>query len=230
MKRRMALVVQFSAKSVQKMVVESAKPLSSILGPDISVKKSLVIVLGDEGTNPVEEIFIAPSEPAVLTNEDSGYDEGGDFNELGRRQLLADADVRTVYERDTDEICIYPKSSDFRKWIVGDFEAHGRQFPMVNYSEFQNKCVTDFFQMFFDEHIVSFLVQETNNYAFFKNYPDPQVNSNEIKCFIAMLILSGYNDLPSERMYWKNSLDTRNYLVYNAMRISRFEQILLDEQ
>ncbi|KAF2887411.1 hypothetical protein ILUMI_18762 [Ignelater luminosus] len=164
------------------MVVAKAKPLSTILGPDISVQEALDIVLGDEGTNPVKEIFIAPPKPAVLTDEDSGDDNAGrDFN---RRQLLADADVRTVYEKDTDETCIYPKSSESRTWIVGDFEQHGRQFPMVDYLEFQNKCVTDFFKMFFDEHIVSFLVQETNNYAFFKNYPDPQINSNEIKCFM----------------------------------------------
>ncbi|KAF2880204.1 hypothetical protein ILUMI_25970 [Ignelater luminosus] len=72
--------------------------LSTISGPDISVQEPLDIVLGDEQTNPVKQIFIAPLEPAVLTDEDSGNDdEGGGFNNLSRRQLLADADVRTVY-------------------------------------------------------------------------------------------------------------------------------------
>ncbi|KAF2896967.1 hypothetical protein ILUMI_09208, partial [Ignelater luminosus] len=97
------------------------------------------------------EVFIAPPEPAVLTDEDSGDDDkGGDFNNLSRRQLLADADVRAVCERDTDETCVYPKSSDSRTWIVGDFKPHDRQFPMLDYSEFQNKCVTDFFEIQMD--------------------------------------------------------------------------------
>ncbi|KAF2905387.1 hypothetical protein ILUMI_00789 [Ignelater luminosus] len=187
--------------TIKCLLILPHRALSSILGPDISVQEGLDIVLGDEGTNPVEEIFIAPPEPAVLTDEDTGDDdEGGDFNNLSRRQLLADADVRTVYERDTDEI--YPKSSDSRTWIVGDFEPHGRQLTTVDYLEFHYKCVTDFFEMFFDEHIVSFLVQETSNYALFKNYLDPQVNFNEIKCFIAILIISGYNDLPIGKIIW----------------------------
>ncbi|KAF2902362.1 hypothetical protein ILUMI_03821 [Ignelater luminosus] len=92
------------------------RALFTILGPDISIQESLDIALGDEGTNPVEEIFIAS--PDEYSEDD---DEGGDFNNLSRRQLLSDADVRTVYEKDTDATCIYPKSSDSRTWTVGDF-------------------------------------------------------------------------------------------------------------
>ncbi|KAF2887516.1 hypothetical protein ILUMI_18656 [Ignelater luminosus] len=104
-----------SAKNIICVPILCCRALSTILGPDIFVQEALDIVLEDEGTNPVEETLIASPEPAVLTNEDSrDDDEGGDFINLSRRQLLADAVVRTVYERDTDETCIYPKSSDSR--------------------------------------------------------------------------------------------------------------------
>ncbi|KAF2881045.1 hypothetical protein ILUMI_25133 [Ignelater luminosus] len=64
-----------------KAILKECGALSTILGPDISVQEALETFLGDEGTNPVEEIFIAPPKPAVLADEDSkNDDEGGDFN------------------------------------------------------------------------------------------------------------------------------------------------------
>lgn len=177
---------------------------------------------------------------------------------MSRRQLLADAEIRTAGEitleddscmddtqlQESDDELIqdgvsaisdvdvspahimYPKVSDPREWTPGDFTYNEKPFPEANYSSFQSKSIVDFFEMFLDEEIILYLVEETNRYALFKNQPDPAVSPAEMKCFIAILILSGYNDLPSKRMYWEQSLDTRNELVYNSMRRNRFEQIL----
>ncbi|KAJ8948221.1 hypothetical protein NQ314_008458 [Rhamnusium bicolor] len=44
-------------------------------------------------------------------------------------------------------------------------------------------------------------------------------------CFIAILIVSGYNTLPSKRMYWDMNDDVKNILVSNEMRRNQFLQI-----
>lgn len=60
--------------------------------------------------------------------------------------------------------------------------------------------------MFLDEEIILYRVEATNKYALFKNQLDSRESSEEIKCLIAILIPSAWNDLPSKRMYWEQSL------------------------
>ncbi len=68
--------------------------------------------------------------------------------------------------------------------------------------------------------------QNTAKYTLFKNKPDSQITSNEIKCFIGILILSRYNSLPSKKNYWENESDIKNEIVSNNMRPDRFFQIM----
>lgn len=245
----------FFVSVAMECIVFSYRGLAKILGRGLTVQEAINIAFGeDEAINSsVEAVYIAPPDPAVLTDEDSGdEDEGGDFDHLSRRQLLADAEVRTTggdvlgevepteqTEVDnggvstTDGISpiepahmLYPKVSDHRDWISGDFTYIEKEFPSADYSVFENKSVVDIFELFIDDEIILFLVEETNQYALFKNLPDPKVSLEEMNCFLAILILSGYNELPSKRMYWEQNLDTRKELVYNAIRRNRFEQIL----
>ncbi|KAJ8955520.1 hypothetical protein NQ314_006874 [Rhamnusium bicolor] len=60
---------------------------------------------------------------------------------------------------------------------------------------------------------------------FFLNQPDSKISANEIKCLLAILILSGYNTLPSKRMYWDLKDDAKNILVSSSMRRNRFLHI-----
>ena len=48
----------------------------------------------------------------------------------------------------------------------------------------------------------------------------------EMRLFLAMLLLSGYNVLPRRRMYWENSEDVKNDSMSRAMSRNRFEEIL----
>ncbi|KAG5863840.1 hypothetical protein JTB14_017775 [Gonioctena quinquepunctata] len=41
----------------------------------------------------------------------------------------------------------------------------------------------------------------------------------------AILILTGYNELPGKRFYWDEGTDMRNELIYNSMRQNRFLEI-----
>ena len=51
----------------------------------------------EQSADPVDTIFIAPPDPAIFTNEDSGDKDGvGDFDNLSKRHVLTDAEIRTV--------------------------------------------------------------------------------------------------------------------------------------
>lgn len=110
-------------------------------------------------------------------------------------------------------------------WIEGDLETGRRIFPDENYSRYENLSCADIFEIFFDNEIIEFLVEETQKYAIFLNHPDPNITAAEIKCFLGILILSGYNTLPSKRMYWDVKDDAKNISVSNSMRRNRFLQI-----
>lgn len=63
-------------------------------------------------------------------------------------------------------------------------------------------------------------------YSLFKGDLNPNITTEELKCFIAILIVSGYTSTPGKRYYWCQGDDVRNYAIYNAMRRNRFETIM----
>lgn len=48
----------------------------------------------------------------------------------------------------------------------------------------------------------------------------------ELKVFLAILLVSGYNVLPRRAMYWNNGDDVRNIAIYEAIRRDRFDTIM----
>ena len=52
------------------------------------------------------------------------------------------------------------------------------------------------------------------------------LTKEELRCFLAIIMLSGYNKLPSYRHYWEDKQDTYHPLVAAAMTRNRFQQIL----
>lgn len=99
-------------------------------------------------------------------------------------------------------------------------------FPDPDYSGYKELSPVQLFEKFFDDDLINFLVQETSRYALFKNFPDPKVSNNEMRCFLAILLVSGYSVLPGKRYYWETQGDMRNSMVAEAMRRDRFFQIM----
>ncbi|KAJ8872985.1 hypothetical protein PR048_026601 [Dryococelus australis] len=62
--------------------------------------------------------------------------------------------------------------------------------------------------------VIDMLVDQTNRYAARKNKIG-DVSDNEIKCFIDVLLLSGYVSVSRRRMFWEGSKDCYNELVAN---------------
>lgn len=77
----------------------------------------------------------------------------------------------------------------------------------------------------FYNKLISYL-EQSKLYALFKNVNDFDVANDEIKCFVGILILSGYNSLPGKRFYWDSSPDVGNLFVKDSMRRDRFITII----
>ena len=67
---------------------------------------------------------------------------------------------------------------------------------------------TAIFDLCFDEEVINYLTEMTNLYAHRdRGKHNFHVEHAEMRLFLAMLLLSGYNVLPRRRMYWENSED-----------------------
>lgn len=82
-----------------------------------------------------------------------------------------------------------------------------------------------YFDTMFDDNVIQLLVQYTNTYASQKNKIG-NVSTSEMKCFLAILLYSGYVVVPRRSMYWEKSSDTNFDLVNNAMSRDRFNFIM----
>lgn len=54
----------------------------------------------------------------------------------------------------------------------------------------------------------------------------PDITSDEIKCFLGVLLISGYTAHPYYYMYWENRNDTNNKAISNAISRDRYSYIL----
>lgn len=66
----------------------------------------------------------------------------------------------------------------------------------------KNFTPAQIFEKFFDDEVLSMIVDFTQTYATQNNQHNFSVTSAELKTFFGILILSGYHKLPREGMYW----------------------------
>ena len=81
-------------------------------------------------------------------------------------------------------------------------------------------------EMFFNlfDEVIDLLVLHSTRYAARTNKLG-DISTEEMKCFVGILLLSGYVSMPRRRMYWENSPDIRNELVAKGLSRNRFEFI-----
>lgn len=187
----------------------------------------------------IDSIYIEPPEATALTDEESGDEEDCDVNHLSGGQLAAKAEVvLTNNERigsfeETNNLPqnISSASTSVRNctefsWIDGDLVNQEYEFPSPSYDKYMDKSIIEIFELFFDDEIIEYLIEQSKLYAQFKTNPDPNISVGEMRCTIAILILSGYNKLPGKRFYWDTGNDMKNNSVTESMRRNRFFKIL----
>ena len=174
-------------------------------------------------------VTIVPPDNACgeVTDEDSGdEDGGGTINNLPGSMLRSEV---PILECDDNEPPT-KKSKSSRKWIKKDIESKIPTWEPTENSHLQQLREKeldpkDYFELFFDDALISLIVNKSNLYAAQKN-KNLQVTDKEMRCYLGILMLSGYVTVPRKRMYWENSSDTKNKLVVQAMRRDRFFDIM----
>lgn len=154
----------------------------------------------------VEEIFIEPPHVSELTDEDSGEEEGGTFDNLSGRQLRALVEVKlsnstritSIDDENSPSKEALATSENVRRkiqlkenitWIDGDvIKSASRQFQEPSYHHLKDMSCIEIFEKFIDTDVITLLVDETQKYAAFRNRPDPKITPDDIRCFIAILI------------------------------------------
>ena len=85
--------------------------------------------------------------------------------------------------------------------------------------------IQSFKAMFFYD-LVLHVTNQTNFYPVQHGKGNLNILENEIRTFIAVLLLSGYCKVPYRNLYWLDAPDTHNEAVSCAMSRNRFREIL----
>nr|CAI5856991.1 unnamed protein product [Callosobruchus analis] len=80
-------------------------------------------------------------------------------------------------------------------------------------NQWKEKTDIALFSLFIDDEVVNLIAKYTNLYATQHNRRG-DIASSEIRCFIGVLLLSGYNLFPRRSMYWEYSDDAENRLNF----------------
>ncbi|KAJ8930679.1 hypothetical protein NQ314_016493 [Rhamnusium bicolor] len=140
--------------------------------------------------------------------------------------IISNQDGPPSENRDTAIEPITVSVPELSTFIDGGLIGVAQDFPLGDYMKYSTMMTyVEIFESFFTPDLFDKIISETRNYALFKNKQDPNLSIPELKLFIAILVLSGYNQLPSKRSYWEASSDMKNIMVSEAMIMDRFLQI-----
>jgi len=88
------------------------------------------------------------------------------------------------------------------KWTKGNAMQYVQStFGTPDYSKHSGFSPVQLFELFWNDNLMEYLLDETKKYVLFKNNSDLSLNINDIKCAIGIRILSGYNEKPGKRFY-----------------------------
>ena len=82
------------------------------------------------------------------------------------------------------------------------------------------------FELFLTDKLIDHICKETNTYAAQKGNHTFKIDSNEIKPFLAVLLLSGYIPYARCSVYWDMCLDSPNTIIASLITRNRFLNVL----
>nr|CAD7595708.1 unnamed protein product [Timema genevievae] len=117
------------------------------------------------------------------------------------------------------------KKKPIRKWVRTDIkEVQSKTWTLPQFMG-EDMSPVQIFELFFDDVVVKMLVDFTNIYARQAGDMTFELTLDEMRIFLAILLLTGYNPLPRYKMYWEMSDDCHNEAVSKAISRGRFEKI-----
>lgn len=123
------------------------------------------------------------------------------------------------------EIPLAAKNTKF-VWEADNCSGNIPIFPPANYTDCSGITPHEQFEKFFDTHLLQHICVESEKYAIFLGKPNPNITVEELKVFISILLVTGYNYHSRARTLWSTDEDLQNLLVIKSMRRNRFQQIL----
>lgn len=81
------------------------------------------------------------------------------------------------------------------------------------------------FERFFDNEVLDLILTQSNLYANQNNRHNFLLEKYQLQRFIGFLLLTGYHELPRERMYWEHSEDVSLPIVRKAMSKHQFGEM-----
>lgn len=192
----------------------------------------------------VDNITIFPPNNACGdTDEDSGDEDYVDINNLPASLMQNEVEIANKINFDSDwdteddaPLSQFSKNSNKNAKKLKKIKKYHyvKTDLCINDTVFQKnedaldineRDPTSLFCSIFDDELVQKITDETNRYASQKNR-DLRVNVSEMKCFLGVILLSGFVPLPRRRMYWERAKDSNNELVSQAIARNKFEFIL----
>ena len=85
------------------------------------------------------------------------------------------------------------------------------------------KSPIDALKAMFSDELVLHVTNQTNLYAVQHGKGNLNILEDEIRTFIAVLLLSGYCQVPYRNLYWADAPDTHSEAVSCAMSRNRFQ-------
>lgn len=172
---------------------------------------------GSQLRNDVEVIF----DRQVEQENDPNFDEEDDLP----LAVLQQQQQQQPFQEQTSAQPALEKLTS-ANWLKADLHQHSKKLywkPQIGPG--QKRTPLQLFSLFFDGEVIDMITELTNRYAAQKNIIT-EITANEIRCFIGVLILSGYVVLPRRYMYWEHREDTHNDKVADAISRDRFSHIM----
>lgn len=194
------------------------------------------------GEDPGEIILFPPGDGEV-TDEDSGDENEANMLHLPSRMLRSQVEVQNrpstsgqVHGLEEEEIdATVPKKkkkkkeNTIKKWC-GTFSTtftscgKGDCDEEVFTNTQEELSAVQCFELLYSDDIIRFITDMSNLYALQRNHT-LNVDAEEVRVYIAILLLTGYLTPKYMRMFWEVKNDTHNDLVASSMRRNRFFEI-----
>lgn len=165
-----------------------------------------------------EHVDIAGTFEIHTADDDSVYDDSDDETLADKRRKLLS--VNECLDRKPDW-----KEGEYVYNKNNDFENKEKENITRLKNELEGKTPLDLFFMFFDDEIITDIIQYTQKYARDNNRHDFTIDKDDLLKFLGIMILSGYHTLPQADLYWSTEEDKGLKIVRDCMSRNRFRNI-----
>ena len=120
-----------------------------------------------------------------------------------------------------------PPTKKERVWKDVRLSPIGRDWTPSIVVDFSEKTPTDLYNLFFDENVMQYIVDQMILYAHQEKL-DYRFHTDvtELHVFFSILLVSGYSTVSRKRMYWETNPDCHNAAIANSMSRNRFDEML----